>query len=69
MARDGPKPQTEKKQKKPITTTTQDLSTPDFISLPPFLFSNGLKKRSIRLCNLPCISTFGQWVKSFDKPL
>jgi hypothetical protein len=45
MARDGPRTQTEKKQKHPITTTIQDFLTIDFISLPPFLRSMGLKKK------------------------
>ncbi len=44
MARDGPRTQTEKKQKHPITTTIQDFLTIDFISLPPFLRAMGLKK-------------------------
>jgi hypothetical protein len=61
MARDGPKAQTENKEKQPITATTQDFLTTDFIFLPPFLFSMGLKKGPIRLCNLPRISTLGQW--------
>jgi hypothetical protein len=46
MARDGPKTQTEKKQKHPITATIQDFLTIDFISLPPFLRSMGLKKKT-----------------------
>jgi hypothetical protein len=46
MARDGPRTQTEKKQKHPITTTIQDFLTIDFIFLPPFLRSMGLKKKN-----------------------
>jgi hypothetical protein len=46
MAWDGPQTQTEKKQKQPIPTATQDFLRTDFISLPPFLKSLGLKKTS-----------------------
>jgi hypothetical protein len=44
MAWDGPKTQTKKKQKHPIPTIIQDFLRIDFISLPPFLRSMGLRK-------------------------